>query len=87
MATVMTLRTISSVVAFLCLQGSMPIATLGSLERLGRVIRLLLPPFQHFLQLLLQSYLVCVEEVSSPSTIFCTGSRSARKVGCPQAKN
>ena len=25
----------------------------GSLERLGRVIRLLLPPFQHFLQLLL----------------------------------
>ena len=29
MATVMTLRTISSVVAFLCLQGSMPIATLA----------------------------------------------------------
>ena len=57
-ATVMTLRTTSSVVAPLCLQGSIPIATLARLDSFGGIIGLVLPPFVDFLQVFLQNVLL-----------------------------
>ena len=83
----MTLRTISSVEAFLCLQGSMPIATLAlwivfpaSLAGCSTTWRLF--------QVVSPMFLVCEEEVSnlSASSISSTASRSARRVGSQRAK-
>ena len=57
MATVMTLRTISSVDAFLCFARVDAHRYTGSLDRFGSVIWLIAPPFHNLLQLFLQNVL------------------------------
>ena len=72
-ATVMTLRTISSVVA-LWINAH---RHTGSLDGFCRVIRLVLPPFRDFLQLLFQSVLFVLREfqVFQPLLVLCLGQR------------
>ena len=76
-ATVMTLRTISSVAALLCLQGSMHIATLALWMVLAASSGWCLPPFHDFLQLLFQSVLFVLREfqVFQPLLVLCLGQR------------
>ena len=85
-ATVMTLRTISSVEAFLCLHGSMPIATLALWIVFTASSCWLFHQVATFSSCFSIMFLVCEEGVSSLSAISCTASRSARKVDSPQTR-
>ena len=83
-ATVMTLRTTSSVVAPLCLHGSIPIATLAR----WTVLEASSGWFCHHSLTLSKCFLTCPASAgatSGLSTISCTGYRSTTKVGCPRA--
>ena len=84
-ATVMTLRTISSVAVLLCLQGSMHIATLALWMVLAASSGWCFATIPWLSPTAFPKCLVCVEGVSSLSTTSCTVSRSATKVSCPQA--